>query len=134
MPSPKMLVIVGSSEPLYEADFAPSEENEKNAHLSHFILHASLDMVDDKMAEKTDCYLRIVDRFNEQNVFAFVTPGYTKFLLLHDGKNEEAVRHFFLDVFEHYVKMQMNPFYKEDMQITSKPFDKAVHAAARRYL
>ena len=27
-----------------------------------------------------------------------VTPGYTKFLLLHDGKNEEAVRHFFLDV------------------------------------
>ena len=37
-------------------------------------------------------------------------------------------------VFEHFVKMQMNPFYKEDMQITSKPFDKAVHAAARRYL
>ena len=42
-------------------------------------------------------YLRIVDKFNDQNVFAYVTAGHIKFLLLHEGRNEEAVRAFFLE-------------------------------------
>ena len=79
-------------------------------------------------------YLRIVDKFNDQNVFAYVTAGHIKFLLLHEGRNEEAVRNFFLEVHELYVKLVMNPFYEHDTPITSPTFDRAVHALARRHL
>ena len=134
-------------------------------------------------------YLRIVDKFNDQNVFAYVTAGQVefragtkrfreqfrekrrketstrahdsskhepkrlrfdrdregltfrwtgptqvKFLLLHEGRNEDAVRNFFLEVHELYVKLVMNPFYEHDTPITSPTFDRAVHALARRHL
>ena len=63
-----------------------------------------------------------------------MTAGHTKFLLLHDGKNEDAVKNFFLEVHEAFVYAQMNPFYKRDTPITSPKFDAKVRAAARRYL
>lgn len=51
--------------------------------------------------------LQIVDRFNN-NLFvsAFLTPGGTKFLLLHDGKADDSVRSFFYDVYELYVRVR----------------------------
>lgn len=133
----RMLLIVGSCEPLYEAEFTQSnapKQSEETAHLNQFILHSAMDMVDMAMEEKADMYLRIVDKFNDQNVFAYVTAGQVKFLLLHEGRNEDAVRNFFLEVHELYVKLVMNPFYEHDTPITSPTFDRAVHALARRHL
>ena len=57
-----------------------------------------------------------------------------KFLLLHDSKVEDAIRQFFTDVHEVYVKTLMNPFYEVDMRITSVVFDAKVRAAAKKYL
>ena len=68
------------------------------AHLSHFVLHAALDNVDHLIATTPDVYLRVVDNFNEKRVYAFCTGGHAKFLLLHEGRNEDAVRNFFNDV------------------------------------
>lgn len=50
--------------------------------------------------------MQAVDRFNNLIVTAFVTPGNTRFLLLHDGRNDDACRAFFMDVYELYVKVR----------------------------
>jgi Sedlin, N-terminal conserved region len=38
-------------------------------------------------------------------VTAYVTAAHMKFLLLHDGKNDDAVKLFFRDVYEIYLKV-----------------------------
>ena len=47
----------------------------------------------------------MVDRFNNLFVTAFVTPGNTRFLLLHDGKNDDIIRGFYQDVYDVYLKV-----------------------------
>ncbi|CAM9169691.1 unnamed protein product, partial [Sphacelaria rigidula] len=83
-------------------------------------------------------YLRVVDKFNEQNVSAFLSAGGAKLMLLHDGRPDEAIRNFFNEVHEHYVKARMyllmNPFYAYDSPIISPAFDQRVKALARKFL
>lgn len=131
-----MLLIVGSREPLYEIEFSakPTLKADETAHLNQFILHSAMDMVDDAADNTSNMYLKIVDRFNDQNVFAFVTAGNIRFLLLHEGRNEDQVRQFFLEVYEAYVKLLLNPFYQYDTPIVSSSFDQRIHAIARRFL
>jgi hypothetical protein len=71
---------------------------------------------------------------NHQQVSTFLTAGNVKFMLLHAGKGEEVVKNFFNEVYGYYVKLSMNPFYKNDTPISSKAFDARVRAAARAYL
>lgn len=130
-----MLLIVGSKEPLYEAEFSGGgQKADDTAHLNQFILHSAMDMVDEAAEATTNTYLKIVDRFNEQNVFAFVTAGGVRFLLLYEGRNEDTVKNFFQEVYELYVKLLLNPFYQFDTPILSPSFDQRIHALARRYL
>ena len=68
-----------------------------------------------------------------------MTQGGKTFLLLHNGKSEDAVRTFFTDVHELYVKFLMNPFYNAgndvvDAPIISPYFDSQVHAVAKKLL
>jgi hypothetical protein len=55
-----------------------------------------------------------------------------QFLLVHDGRNEDTVRVFFLEVHEIFVKHSLNPFTDVDAAITSPAFDKRVRALAKR--
>ena len=132
----KMFVVCGrDADLLYEAELNPSFDAESpTAHLSHFVLHAALDNVDHLIATTPNVYLRVVDNFNEKRVYAFCTGGHAKFLLLHEGRNEDAVRNFFNDVYDKYVQALLNPFYVPDSEITSASFDRSVRAAAKRYL
>lgn len=43
---------------------------------------------------------------NNQQVSCFLTAGNIKFMLLHAGRSEEAIRNFFQDVYELYVKVR----------------------------
>ena len=98
-------------------------------------------------------YLKHIDRFFNNYISAFVTPTNTKFLLLHQPAapspsvrsssiaanpsspaTEEAVRNFFTEVYENWVKAVMNPFYRTDMEVTSPVFRTRVAAAGRKYL
>jgi hypothetical protein len=49
--------------------------------------------------------LQTVDRFNNLFVTAYVTPGSARFLLLHDGKSDDAIRGFFAEVQELYLRV-----------------------------
>lgn len=49
-------------------------------------------------------------------------------------QTEDAVRNFFAEVFETWVKTVMNPFYRVDMPVTSPVFRGRVSAAAKKYL
>jgi hypothetical protein len=47
---------------------------------------------------------------------------------------EEAVRQFFAEVYESWVKTVMNPFYTVNMEVKSPVFRQRVAAAGRKYL
>lgn len=182
-------VIVGTQDnPLFEHEFGTSKAggdgqsrfNEQVRHLNQFILHSSLDIVEEvQWAQGQMCvpsthsnthtappralltrrerrYLKVVDKFFNNYVSCFVTGGNVKFLLLHQpalppgpptsrsstaiGANptspatEEAVRNFFVEVYENWVKAIMNPFYRTNQEVSSPVFRQRVAAAGRKYL
>ncbi|KDN37800.1 hypothetical protein RSAG8_09955, partial [Rhizoctonia solani AG-8 WAC10335] len=100
------------------------------------IANASLDVIEDVMKVNGAMYLKAVDKFNEWAVSAFITPGNMKFILLHDGKNEESggIKNFFMELWELYVKTAMNPFHTAHTSIKSPIFDARVRASAKKHL
>jgi len=57
-------------------------------------------------------YLKIVDKFNELNISAYVTASNIRLVLVHDARNDDGIRNFFGDVHELLVKAMMNPFFE----------------------
>lgn len=102
-------------------------------------------------------YLKVIDKFFNNYISCFVTGANVKFLLLHQpfggssssgssrsstsiaanptsAATEEAIKSFFLEVYENWVKAVMNPFYKVNMEVKSPIFRQRVFAAGRKYL
>lgn len=127
-----VFMIVGKTEPLYEADIGA--ESDELSYLHQFILHSSLDLINTAMWTNNTTFLRVVDRFNSLQISAYVTPGGAVLLLLHNGKGEDAVRSFFIEAHEVYAKYALNPFSIYDAPIVSPHFDSNIRQAARRLL
>lgn len=141
--------IVGHNDnPVYETEFSPQmrsshssaesgrDQMKKNSdpHLHQFVVHASLDLVDEMMWSTNNMYLKVIDRFNEWSVSAFVTAGGVRFMILHDVKNEDGIKNFFNEVYETFIKVMMNPFYQHNTKIQLPVFDKKVMVAGRKHL
>lgn len=108
------------------------------------------------MSAQQNRYLKCIDKFFNNYISCFVTGGNVKFLLLHQpttptstatsrsstaiGANptspatEEAIKMFFTEVYDSWVKAIMNPFYKVNMEVQSSVFRARVAAAGRKYL
>mmetsp|Transcript_27485 Transcript_27485/g.27705 ORF Transcript_27485/g.27705 Transcript_27485/m.27705 type:complete len:132 (+) Transcript_27485:221-616(+) len=128
-----VFMIIGRSDPLYEIDLGSSSKDEL-AYLHQFIMHSSLDLIENAMWINSATFLRVVDRFNNLMVSAYVTPGGAYLLLLHEGRNEDAVKGFFVECHEVYVKYMLNPFAAPDSPICSPQFESHIRSISRKYL
>ncbi|KAK4143858.1 Sedlin [Dichotomopilus funicola] len=172
--------IIGTQDnPLFEYEFGTSKQGgdgqarfpDDAHHLNQFVLHSSLDIVEEVQWTNGQLYLKVIDKFFTNYISCFMTAGNVKFLLLHQptataaaaaaatagvsgvtpvanpsrnstavGANptspqtEEAIKNFFGEVYENYVKAIMSPFYKVNMGIRSPVFRQRVAAAGRKYL
>ncbi|SBT80092.1 trafficking protein particle complex subunit 2, putative [Plasmodium malariae] len=145
-----VLTIIGKGDiPIYEVDLSINGKKDISEHLAQFIIHQSLDSLDEVVWKSTNMFLKTIDSFNNYSVSAYCTPGHIKFLLLYKNKNEisnsayannihipsdESIRAFFETVHENYIKVLLNPLYEPNGIITSSLFDQNVHLAAKRFL
>uniref|UniRef100_A0A915CNN1 Trafficking protein particle complex subunit 2 n=1 Tax=Ditylenchus dipsaci TaxID=166011 RepID=A0A915CNN1_9BILA len=132
-------VIVGhNDQPIFEIEFPVPDPKKKREHdvrhLNQFIAHAALDIVDEQTIQNQQMYLKIIDKFNEWFVSAFVTAGRMRFLVLHTQKNDEGIRQFFQEMYETYIKYSMNPFYSHDTPIKSPSFEQKAITYGRKFL
>lgn len=82
-------MILGKTEPIYELSITsgPSYVGaDAGQYLQQFILHSSLDILISQIVTNSAIFLKVIDRFNSLLVSAYVTPGGTVMLLLHNGK------------------------------------------------
>jgi len=130
---------------------------EQARHMNQFIVHSSLDIVEEVQWGSGQMYLKCIDRFYNNYVSCFMTGGNIKFLLLHapsqpattgtstrastsiaanptSPQTEEAIRQFFVEVYESWVKTIMSPFYHVNMEVKSPVFRARVVNAAKKYL
>jgi hypothetical protein len=130
-------IVARDDRPLFEAEFFRPDyltklENERYLH--QFIAHAALDMVDAVMWNSNNAYLKVVDRYGDWLVSAYLAATGARFLLLHDVRAEEPIRSFFAEAHELYTKYTLNPFYEPDAPISSGSFEVKIRLYAKRLL
>ncbi|KAK0566619.1 TRAPP subunit [Tilletia horrida] len=141
--------IVGTRDnPVYEAELAPKPSGNtslaegrglgfgryNDRHVLQMIAHSALDVVEDVQFSNGAMYLKAVDRINEWTTSTFLLPNNVKFMILHEHKHDDGIRNFFLDVWESYVKLSINPFHDLNAPIRSASFDNRVRQSARKHL
>ncbi|KAH8926514.1 Sedlin [Atractiella rhizophila] len=113
----------------------PSSKTAPGAsHVAELVAHASLDCIEDAMWTQNGMYLKAVDKFHEWTVSAWLTPGGMKLVLLHENKADDAIRLFFQEAWEAYVKCLLNPFHYVNKPITSRTFDARIRGSAKKNL
>lgn len=126
-----LAIVSPNDTPLYEASVGSSLKDIR--HLHQLVIHAALDFVDTSMWTSSGTYLKVIDKYSDWLISGYVSQGNVRFMLLHEAKNEDGIKNFFLELHELYIKVAMNPFY-DSKQIDSPVFHAKVQASAKKYL
>ena len=119
--------------PVFELPIPSLSKKKDHVMLYDFILHSSLDSVEQFQWTTQNMYLKTIDRFHDLQVTCLLTPSNSKFLLLHDGKSEDAIKAFFNEVYDLFVKVVMNPFYETNSKITINSFEERVRHSSKKH-
>ncbi|KAM9959893.1 hypothetical protein ACTFIR_000994 [Dictyostelium discoideum] len=115
------LIIGKNDNPLYEIEF-PITVQKKETYVLQYIAHGALDIVEEHVWKSNNMYLKIIDKFNKVQISSFVTAGH-----------EDAIKNFFVEVHDLYLKILLNPFYEYNKPITSTAFDAKVRKIGTKY-
>lgn len=91
-------------------------------------------MVESVMWSSHATFLKIVDRYGDWMVSAYLSASGERFLLLHDTKNEDGIKQFFTEFHELFTKYTLNPFYEHSTPITSGSFQVKARLLGKKYL
>lgn len=167
-------IVSPTDSPIFELTFGTSKaggdgvarfrNGETSRYMNQFIVHASIDIVEEVQWLNPNMYLKHIDTYPPTNahISCFVTGTNVRFLLLHQPpiapvgaagsrasstamstsiphnptspQTEEAIRQFMTEVFEIWTKTLMNPFYRVGSEIKSPVFRQRVSAAGRKWL
>ncbi|EGG02140.1 uncharacterized protein MELLADRAFT_110423 [Melampsora larici-populina 98AG31] len=116
----------------------PLSYSKKNSNqgrdVLELIVNASLDDLNHLIWNSKSMYLKNLDQFHQWSISALVPAGGIRLILLHEIKNDDGIRHFFLEVWELIVNIQLSPFYKLNSTIRSNQFDTKLKLSARKHL
>ncbi|TIA89320.1 hypothetical protein E3P99_02104 [Wallemia hederae] len=104
-----------------------SDNTHMHQDVMDLVAHASLDVIEDVQTKSSSI-------FNGWSVSAFVTPTDTRFILLHQVRNDDNIRLFFQECWEAYLKTLLNPFYTPTDTIRTPAFSEKLQKSARKYL
>ncbi|KAK9823385.1 hypothetical protein WJX72_002400 [[Myrmecia] bisecta] len=128
-------VIGQANNPLYLETFQPGSDDD--ALKFHYIVHCSLDAVDEKVAmpkkspaDTADPYLGMLYPTEDYKVYGYISNTKMKFILVLDEPvaREDDMRMIFKRFHTAYVDAVSNPFYTGNTPITSPSFDASVRA------
>eukprot|EP01138_Halocafeteria_seosinensis_P005333 gb/GECG01005452.1/.p1 GENE.gb/GECG01005452.1/~~gb/GECG01005452.1/.p1 ORF type:complete len:141 (+),score=14.40 gb/GECG01005452.1/:1-423(+) len=128
--------IIHGDNPVYECMSFKGTGEDNFANLlqsGEFLIHAALDVVDERQWTSSNAYLRTVDRFHDNQVTAYITPK-TRIMIAHKGISEERIHELCKEVHELYLKVLQNPLYEPGTKIWCKNFDKRVRALIKKHL
>lgn len=155
MATSKFVIIGAHDNPVYEVDFLAQPK--ETPHFGQFILHSSLDLIDELKWKTKDMFvskkqrpfsppfpkklntpharrfLKKVDAFGKYHIVAWVTSTNAKFVLLTEKPDLEPCRAFFTEVYELYLKTLLNPFYAPSTVIVSPLFDAKIKKLGQKY-
>lgn len=116
------LVITGKDDyPIFTC--ALSEAAESKHDLNQFVMHAALDLVDERLKTADTMFMHRVDEFNDSQVSAFVTASRFKMLVLHDRTlDSSSLKSFFVDAYEVLLKAIANPFFSDHSPVETRGF------------
>jgi len=100
----------------------------------HYIVHASLDAVEDGVIANHETYLGLLYPNEDFRVYGYVTATNVKLIVVIDHEtNDAAVKSFFEKFHLIYCNMACNPFYTLGDQITSKGFENEIAIIAAQF-
>ena len=130
-------VIAKENYPLYVRCASNIEDKTK----FHFIIHTSLDVIEEKIAsagksnsvatqDLREFYLGQLYPAEDYRIYGYVTNTKVKFVLVVEASNtqlrDNEVRSMFRRLHNSYTEVVCNPFYTPGEEIVSKSFEKVV--------
>ena len=104
-----VFAIIGKGDfPLYQCEFRKGNEVQDTSRTDQFLIHSALDCVEETVWQTTNPFLKHVDYSETATIYAYVTPGHTRFLLYVEDAPPQAealAESFFRQVHEPYLKV-----------------------------